>query len=73
MLTRSGEAAFGGIYAAKRRAALIVGTGSLTEAWAQVAEGTEKAHRERNAMALPGWTHLGGMVHAGGGPLGCSS
>jgi ATP/maltotriose-dependent transcriptional regulator MalT len=69
LLTRSGEAAFGGIYAAKRRAALIVGTGSLKEAWAQVAEGTEKAHRERNAMALPGWTHLGGMVHAAAGRL----
>ena len=69
VLTRSGEAAFGGVYAAKRRAALIVGTGSLTEAWEQVAEGTEKAHRERNAMALPGWTHLGGMVHAAAGRL----
>jgi DNA-binding CsgD family transcriptional regulator len=72
LLTRSGEAAFGGIYAAKRRAALIVGTGSLKEAWAQVAEGTEKAHRERNAMALPGWTHLGGMVHAAAGRLGAA-
>jgi DNA-binding CsgD family transcriptional regulator len=69
VLTRGGEAAFGGVYAAKRRAALIVGTGSLKEAWEQVAEGTEKAHRERNAMALPGWTHLGGMVHAAAGRL----
>jgi DNA-binding CsgD family transcriptional regulator len=69
VLTRSGEATFGGIYAAKRRAGLIVCTGSLEEARAQVAEGTEKAHRERNAMALPGWTHLGGMVHAAAGRL----
>ncbi|OBB80340.1 LuxR family transcriptional regulator [Mycobacterium colombiense] len=68
-LTRSGEATFGGIYAAKRRAGLIVCTGSLEDASAQVAEGTEKAHRERNAMALPGWTHLGGMVHAAAGRL----
>jgi ATP/maltotriose-dependent transcriptional regulator MalT len=68
-LTRSGEATFGGIYAAKRRAGLIACTGSLEEAGAQVAEGTEKAHRERNAMALPGWTHLGGMVHAAAGRL----
>ena len=69
VLTRSDEATFGGIYAAKRRAGLIVCTGSLEEARAQVAEGTEKAHRERNAMALPGWTHLGGMVHAAAGRL----
>jgi len=69
VLTRSGEATFGGIYAAKRRAGLIVCAGGLEEAWAQVAEGTEKAHRERNAMALPGWTHLGGMVHAAAGRL----
>jgi DNA-binding CsgD family transcriptional regulator len=69
VLTRSGEASFGGIYAAKRRAGLIVCTGSLEEAFAQVVEGTEKAHRERNAMALPGWTHLGGMVHAAAGRL----
>ncbi|MGA8546551.1 MAG: AAA family ATPase [Mycobacterium sp.] len=69
VLTRSGEATFGGIYAAKRRAGLIVCTGSLEEASAQVAEGTEKAHREHNAMALPGWTHLGGMVHAAAGRL----
>jgi ATP/maltotriose-dependent transcriptional regulator MalT len=69
VLTRSGEATFGGTYAAKRRAALIVCTGSLEEAGAQVAGGTEKAHRERNAMALPGWTHLAGMVHAAAGRL----
>jgi ATP/maltotriose-dependent transcriptional regulator MalT len=69
VLTRSGEATSGGIYAAKRRASLIVCAGSLEEACAQVAEGTEKAHRERNAMALPGWTHLGGMVHAAAGRL----
>jgi len=69
VLTRGGEATFGGIYAAKRRAGLIVCVGSLEEASAQVAEGTEKAHRERNAMALPGWTHLGGMVHAAAGRL----
>ncbi|WP_231120847.1 LuxR family transcriptional regulator, partial [Mycobacterium colombiense] len=68
-LARSGEATFGGIYAAKRRAGVIVCTGSLEDASAQVAEGTEKAHRERNAMALPGWTHLGGMVHAAAGRL----
>ena len=68
-LTRSGEATFGGIYAAKRRAGLIVCTGSLEEAGVQVALGTQKARRERNAMALPGWTHLGGMVHAAAGRL----
>ena len=68
-LTGGGEATFGGIYAAKRRAGLIVCTGTLEEAGAQVAKGTEKAHRERNAMALPGWTHLGGMVHAAAGRL----
>ena len=69
VLTHSGEPTFGGIYAAKRRASVIVCVGSLEEARAQVAEGTEKAHRERNAMALPGWTHLGGMVHAAAGSL----
>jgi ATP/maltotriose-dependent transcriptional regulator MalT len=69
ILTRGGKATFGGIYAAKRRAGLIVCVGSLEEASAQVAEGTEKARRERNAMALPGWTHLGGMIHAAAGRL----
>jgi DNA-binding CsgD family transcriptional regulator/tetratricopeptide (TPR) repeat protein len=69
VLTHSGEPTFGGIYAAKRRASVIVCVGSLEEARAQVAEGTEKAHRERNAMALPGWTHLDGMVHAAAGSL----
>jgi ATP/maltotriose-dependent transcriptional regulator MalT len=69
VLTHSGEPTFGGIYAAKRRASVIVCVGSLEEARAQVAEGTEKAHRERNAMALPGWTHLGGMVNAAAGSL----
>jgi DNA-binding CsgD family transcriptional regulator len=69
VLTRSGEATVGGMYAAKRRAGLIVCVGSLEEARAQVAAGTEKAHRERNALALPGWTHLSGMVHAAAGRL----
>jgi DNA-binding CsgD family transcriptional regulator len=69
VLARNSDGAFGGIYAAKRRAGLIVCTGSLADAWTQVAAGTEKAHRERNAMALPGWTHLGGMVHAAAGRL----
>ncbi|OBH91555.1 LuxR family transcriptional regulator [Mycobacterium scrofulaceum] len=69
VLTRGGKATLGGIYAAKRRAGLIVCVGSLEEASVQVAEGTEKARRERNAMALPGWTHLGGMVHAAAGRL----
>jgi DNA-binding CsgD family transcriptional regulator/tetratricopeptide (TPR) repeat protein len=69
VLTRSGEATFGGIYAAKRRAGLIVCTGNLEEAAALVAQGTQQAHRARNAMALPGWTHLSGMVHAAAGRL----
>ncbi|OBA72588.1 LuxR family transcriptional regulator [Mycobacterium sp. 1554424.7] len=68
-LTRGGKATFGGVYAAKRHAGLIVCVGTLEEASAQVAEGTDKAHRERNAMALPGWTHLGGMVHVAAGRL----
>ncbi|MFG1930754.1 ATP-binding protein [Mycobacterium sp. NPDC048908] len=71
-LTRSGVAPFGSMYAAKRRASLIVYAGSLDEARAQVADGTEKAHRERNAMALPGWTHLGAVVHAAAGRLGAA-
>ena len=70
VLTRSGEATFGGIYAAKRRAGLIVCTGSLEEACAQVAEGTEKAHRERNAMALPGLDPPGRDGSCGGGSFG---
>ncbi|OBH60723.1 LuxR family transcriptional regulator [Mycobacterium sp. E2479] len=69
VLSRDGEATFGAVYAAKRRAGLVVCVGSLEQARALVAEGTEKAHRERNAMALPGWTHLSGMVHAAEGRL----
>jgi DNA-binding CsgD family transcriptional regulator len=68
-LMRSGDAPFASMYAEKRRASLIVYAGSLEEAATQVAEGSERARRERNAMALPGWTHLSAVVHAASGRL----
>jgi ATP/maltotriose-dependent transcriptional regulator MalT len=66
---RSGDAPFASMYAGKRRTSLIVYIGSLAEAHTQVVDGTERARRERNAMALPGWTHLSAVVHAASGHL----
>ena len=43
--------------------------GLLGGSRAQVAEGTEQARRDRNAMALAVWALLDGMVHLAAGRL----
>ena len=51
------------------RSNLLVVVGRLDDAAAQVADGTEQARRERNAMALDVWAVIDGMVHLAAGRL----
>jgi DNA-binding CsgD family transcriptional regulator len=48
---------------------LLAAVGRLDDAAARVADGTEQARRERNAMALGMWTLIDGMVHLAAGRL----
>jgi DNA-binding CsgD family transcriptional regulator len=68
-LTHSGARTFGDINAAQHRVGLVAFVGRLEDAVAQVAEGTEQAHRDRNALALPGWIAFGGVVSVAAGRL----
>jgi DNA-binding CsgD family transcriptional regulator len=56
-------------FAAMHYSLLLVVVGRLDDAAAQVADGTEQAHREGNAMALDIWVALDGMVHLAAGRL----
>src|SRR6202007_110464 len=56
-------------WAAINYANLLVVVGRLDDAAAQVADGTEQARRERNAMALDVWAVIDGMVHLAAGRL----
>jgi AAA ATPase-like protein len=56
-LSRTGEATLGHIIAAIHRVRLVATVGQLKDAEAQVAEGAEQAHRDRNAMAFPRGPH----------------
>ena len=55
--------------AALNYAAMLAVVGRLDDAAAQVADGTEQARRERNAMALDIWTLFDGVVHLAAGRL----
>src|SRR5882757_7690965 len=55
--------------AANHYALLLAVVGRLDDAAAQVADGTEQARREGNAMALDTWATTGGMVHLAAGRL----
>ncbi|HVQ99577.1 MAG TPA: AAA family ATPase [Mycobacterium sp.] len=68
-LTRGGNITFAHTLAAVHRAVVLTFVGRSEEAAALVAEGTEKAQRERNAMALPIWATMGAMVHLAAGRL----
>src|SRR6476620_5763616 len=48
---------------------LLAVVGRLADAAAQVADGTQQARRERNAMALDIWATLDGVVHLAAGRL----
>ena len=50
-------------------AMLLAVVGRLDDAAAQVADGTQQARRERNAMALDIWATLDGVVHLAAGRL----
>jgi DNA-binding CsgD family transcriptional regulator len=55
--------------AALNYAFLLAVVGRLDDAAAQVADGTQQARREGNAMALESWATLDGMVHLAAGRL----
>ena len=55
--------------AAIHYALLLAVVGRLDDAAAQVADGTEQARREGNAMALDMWATIDGVVHLAAGRL----
>jgi DNA-binding CsgD family transcriptional regulator len=66
VLARTGDATAARDFA---YALLLAVVGRLDEAAAQVADGTEQARRERNAMALDIWAALDGLAHLAAGRL----
>ena len=68
-ITRGGNITFAHTLAAVHRAVVLTFVGRSEEAAVLVAEGTDKAQRERNAMALPIWATMGAMVHLAAGRL----
>ena len=68
-LARTSDATAAHDFAAMHYSLLLVVVGRLDDAAAQVANGTEQARREGNAMALDIWVALDGMVHLAAGRL----
>jgi DNA-binding CsgD family transcriptional regulator len=68
-LARASDATAAHDFAAMHYSLLLVVVGRLDDAAAQVADGTEQARREGNAMALDIWVALDGMVHLAAGRL----
>ena len=68
-LARSSDAAAAQELAAMHYPILLAAVGRLDDAAARVAEGTEQARREGNAMALAMWTLFDGVVHLAAGRL----
>src|SRR6478752_3368363 len=68
-LARTGDATAAHDLAANHYAILLAVVGRLDDAAARVADGTEQARRERNAMALDMWTLIDGVVHLAAGRL----
>jgi DNA-binding CsgD family transcriptional regulator len=66
---RASDATAAHFSAATRYAILLAAVGRLDDAAAQVADGTEHARREGNAMALDIWATIDGMVHLAAGRL----
>ena len=69
VLARTSDATEAHDFAALHHALLLVVVGRLDDAAAQVADGTEQARREGNAMVLDIWVALDGMVHLAAGRL----
>ena len=68
-LARASDATAAHDLAANHYAILLAVVGRLDDAAAQVADGTEQARRERNAMALDMWATIDGVVHLAAGRL----
>jgi DNA-binding CsgD family transcriptional regulator len=69
VLARAGDVSAVDDLAALHYAVLLGVVGRLDDAAVQLAEGTERARRERNAMALDLWALAGGWVHLAAGRL----
>ena len=68
-LARTSDATAAHDLAANHYAILLAAVGRLDDAAAQVADGTEQARREGNAMALDTWATFDGVVHLTAGRL----
>jgi DNA-binding CsgD family transcriptional regulator len=68
-LARTSDANAAHDLAANHYALLLAVVGRLDDAAAQVADGTEQARREGNAMALDMWATIDGVVHLSAGRL----
>ena len=68
-LARTSDATAAHDLAAIHYAILLAVVGRLDDAAAQVADGTEQARREGNAMALDMWATIDGVVHLAAGRL----
>jgi DNA-binding CsgD family transcriptional regulator len=66
---RAGHVTAAHFPAALNYAFLLAMVGRLDDAAAQVADGTQQARREGNAMALHSWATIDGMVHLAAGRL----
>jgi DNA-binding CsgD family transcriptional regulator len=68
-LARTSDATAAHYLAANHYAILLAVVGRLDDAAAQVADGTQQARREGNAMALDMWPTIDGVVHLAAGRL----
>jgi DNA-binding CsgD family transcriptional regulator len=68
-LARASDVSAAHDLAAINHANLLAVVGRLDDAATQVTDGTERARREGNAMALDLWAILGGVVHLAAGRL----
>ena len=68
-LTYTNDAALAHGYAAMHNANQLAVVGRLDDAAAQIANGTEQARRESNAMALDIWANIDAWVHLAAGRL----
>jgi len=68
-LARSGELTAAHLLATNYHANLLAVIGRLDDALAQVADGTARARRERNTMAVDIWATIDAMLHVAAGRL----
>src|SRR6516225_4483718 len=68
-LARSGELTAAHLLATNYYANLLAVIGRLDDALAQVADGTARARRERNTMAVDIWATIDAMLHVAAGRL----